>query len=230
MKAIILAAGKGTRLGEVTKKSPKPMIKINGKPILEHNINMCVKAGVTDVYINLHHAHKKIINYFGDGSKLGVNISYNYEPELLGTAGALLPFQSFLKGSPFFVIYGDNLVGFNLRDLKLFHTKNNADISILFHWRKDIMNSGIASFKESNVIDKFIEKPGDIDKKGDWVNAGIYYINRSDIFKYINKFDDFGINIFPRLLKKNYKIFGHKIHIDLIAIDTPELLSKNLPT
>ena len=92
------------------------------------------------------------------------------------------------------------------------------------------MNSGIASFKESNVIDKFIEKPGDIDKKGDWVNAGIYYINRSDIFKYINKFDDFGINIFPRLLKKNYKIFGHKIHIDLIAIDTPELLSKNLPT
>jgi NDP-sugar pyrophosphorylase family protein len=228
MKALILAAGKGQRLGEVTKKLPKPMIEIDGKPILEHNLNMCRDAEVADIYINLHHASDKITNYFGDGSKHGVNITYNYERKLLGTAGCLIPFKTKLKNTPFFVIYGDNYTDFDLLDLKIFHDKNNADISILFHWRNNVSNSGIASFKENCQIDKFIEKPVGVYKKGGWVNAGVYYIERSNIFEHINKFDDFGLNVFPRLLENDYNIFGLKSHVDLIAIDTPELLSKNL--
>ena len=228
MKAVILAAGKGKRLGIITKNTPKPMIKVNGKPILEHNLNMCRKAGINDVFINIHHAYNKIKNYFGDGSKFGVNITYNYEPKLLGTAGALKPFQKSLIPSPFFVIYGDNFIDYDLLDLNIFHEKNNADISILFHWRKDIMHSGIALFKEDSSIVEFIEKPKNVNKNGDWVNAGIYYIKCSDIFEHINKFDDFGLNVFPRLLKKHYKIFGHRLRVNLVAIDTPDLLSKNL--
>jgi len=228
MKAVILAAGKGKRLGKITKNTPKPMIKINGRPILEHNLNMCRKADINDVFINIHHAYNKIENYFGDGSKYGVNITYNYEPKLLGTAGALRPFQKSLKNSPFFVIYGDNFIDYDLLDLNIFHEKNNADISILFHWRKDVMNSGIALFKEDSRIVEFIEKPKNANKNGDWVNAGVYYIERSNIFEHINKFDDFGLNVFPRLLENDYNIFGLKSHVDLIAIDTPELLSNNL--
>ena len=90
---MILAAGEGQRLGEITNKIPKPMIEINGKPVLEHNLEMCRKAGVNDIYINLHHLPDKIRNYFDDGSNYGVNIKYNFEPDLLGTAGALLPFK-----------------------------------------------------------------------------------------------------------------------------------------
>jgi len=89
MKAIILAAGKGERLKGVTKKLPKPMIELNGKPVLQHNIELCKKYGINDIYINLHHLPEIITNYFGNGEKFGVQIHYSYERELLGTAGAV---------------------------------------------------------------------------------------------------------------------------------------------
>jgi NDP-sugar pyrophosphorylase family protein len=228
VKAVILAAGEGKRLGVITNKLPKPMIEINGKPILEHNLDMCKRAGVNDIYINLHHLPDKIRNYFGNGSNYGVNIIYNFEPELLGSSGALLPFQNNLKDNPFFVIYGDNCLSFDLMDIKLFHEKMKADISVLFHWRSDVSNSGIAIFDSKDRINKFIEKPLETDYNSDWVNAGIYYIEANDIFDLINSHDDFGIDTFPKLLIMNYNIFGLKTSADLIAIDTQELLENYL--
>ena len=117
MKAVVLAAGKGRRLKNLTVNLPKPMIEINDKPVLEHNLEMSREADIHEIYINLHHLPELIKNYFGDGSKFGVNITYNYEPDLLGTAGAVLPFKSNLGDDPFFVIYGDNYICFDLLDL-----------------------------------------------------------------------------------------------------------------
>jgi mannose-1-phosphate guanylyltransferase / phosphomannomutase len=108
LKAVILAAGKGDRLKNVTSQIPKPMIEFRGKPILEHNINLCKRYGVSELCINTHHLHQKIREYFGDGSKFGVSINYSYESELLGTSGAVKNFSKFLGNEPFFVIYGDN--------------------------------------------------------------------------------------------------------------------------
>jgi mannose-1-phosphate guanylyltransferase/mannose-1-phosphate guanylyltransferase/phosphomannomutase len=228
MKAVVLAAGKGQRLGELTNSRPKPMIEINGKPVLEHNLEMCRKAGVHDIYINLHHLPDIIRNYFGDGSKYGVHITYNYEPDLLGTAGALIPFKNELKNEPIFVIYGDNYISFDLLDLKLFNEKMNADISILFHWRHDINNSGMAEFDSNGQIKKFIEKPISTSKTDGWVNAGVYYIERTNILSIVKENDDFGFDFFPKCLSKGLKLFGLKKNIDLTAIDTPDLLSSSL--
>ena len=79
MKAVILAAGTGNRLGEITKTIPKPMIELDGKPILEHNICMAKNAGISKIYINLHYLPDKILSYFEDGKDFGVNIQYSYE-------------------------------------------------------------------------------------------------------------------------------------------------------
>ena len=155
MKAILLAAGKGQRLGELTIRNPKPMIEINGKPILEHNIEMCRKSGINDIYINLHHLPDIIRNYFGDGSKYGVHITYSYEEDLLGTAGALIPLKNKLENEPLFVIYGDNYIPFDLNELIFFNEGKKADISILFHWRENVGNSGIAEFTNKDRIIKF---------------------------------------------------------------------------
>jgi len=226
MKAVVLAAGRGQRLGELTNSRPKPMIEINGKPVLEHNLEMCRKAGIHDIYINLHHLPDIIKNYFGDGSKYGVQITYSYEQDLLGTAGALIPLKNKLKKDPIFVIYGDNYISFDLLDLKLFNEKMNADISILFHWRKNVGSSGIAVFDSKDRIMKFIEKPLDGNNE-DWVNAGIYYIKNCDVIDIIEKNEDFGMDVFPKLLGLDYNIFGLKTQEKLVAIDTPELLRRN---
>ena len=107
MKVIILAGGFGTRLAEYTSTIPKPMIKIAGKPILEHNIIMCKNNGIDKILINLHHLPLAIKNYFGNGKRWGVTISYRYEPKLLGTAGTVRNAKNVLD-MPFFIIYGDN--------------------------------------------------------------------------------------------------------------------------
>ena len=89
------------------------MIKVDGKPILEHNILMCRNNGIKEVFINVHHLSEVIKNYFGNGNKFGVKINYSYEKKLLGTAGTIRSLYRHLKEDPFFVLYGDNYFDFN---------------------------------------------------------------------------------------------------------------------
>jgi len=86
MRAVLLAAGMGERLREIVQTIPKPMIMYDGKPILQHNIELCRQYGVKEIYINTHHLAENIMEYFGDGARFGVKIYYSYEPELLGTS------------------------------------------------------------------------------------------------------------------------------------------------
>lgn len=224
MKAIILAAGLGSRLGDITKNIPKPMIKLDGKPILEHNINLCKKYGITDIYINLYHLPNIIMDYFGNGNKFGVKIYYNVEEKLFGTSGSVKNiFEKFnFNNEPFYVIYGDNYSNFNLNDLK-----TNSLGKIAFHYREDVENSGVAEFNNTNRIIKFIEKPKPNETNSKWVNAGIYYF-QSKIINYIpNGYSDFAKNIIPNLVSLNsINIYGVKSDCFVKSIDTPSLYEK----
>ena len=94
MKAVILAAGSGERLKQVTSHLPKPMIEYKGKPLLQHNIELCKRHGVDEIFINTHHLHEIIKNYFSDGKRFGVKLTYSVEESLLGTSGAVNSFRS----------------------------------------------------------------------------------------------------------------------------------------
>lgn len=227
MKAFILAAGKGNRLGSLTKTVPKPMLELAGKPILEHNILMCKNAGVQDIFINLHYLPNKITDYFGDGAKLGVKIKYNYEPDLLGTAGGILFFLDKLEESPFYVIYGDNYTEFDLNELKDYHELVNSDFTIALHWVDDVRNSGVVDLFDDGRISKFVEKPHMDFLNSGWVNSGIYIINPKIIIDLIKKDSDFSYDIIPKLINRNHKIYGYKLKNDIWAIDTPELFSNS---
>ena len=224
MKAIILAAGKGKRLGEFTRTIPKPMIKINGRPILEHNILICKRAGIKDIFINLHYLPQKIKDYFDDGSRFGVNIHYHYEPEILGTVGAILSFKDKLNDDPFFVIYGDNYTEINLATFWHFHFQALSEFTIALYWRKDISQCGVVELAKDGRILRFVEKPqtGTIDSN--WVNAGIYLIepiilNEIKIGDY-----DFGHDLIPFLIARGFNVCGYKMKNKVIAVDTPKLL------
>ena len=227
MNAIILAAGMGSRLGDITKKIPKPMVKIQGKPILEHNILLCKKYGVKEIFINLHHLPDVIVNYFGDGKIYGVKIHYHYEEEILGTAGALISFLPYLRNRPYFVIYGDNYTNIDLRLLSDFH-KNKSDFTIAMHARSNIKQSGVLEFFNNNKIIHYIEKPLSQETDSCWVNAGVYLINPGLIEGILKKGMDFGKDIIPKLIEKNVNVFGYKLENNIIAIDTPEMLNKQL--
>jgi NDP-sugar pyrophosphorylase family protein len=247
MKAVILAAGKGERLGQLTQLAPKPMIKLNGKPILEYNIDLCRSFNVLDIYINVHHLGDQIMDYFEDGSRFGVKIQYSVESSLLGTAGAVKsianniwknesgnPSQSPASTpsdfiiDPFFVIYGDNFSNYYLQDLVNQNNLTKSIATVGFHHREDVTTSGVAEFDQSDRIISFIEKPCPGQTNSHWVNAGIYFLH-SDILQFIdNGYSDFAKDVFPKLLAKNIPMYGVLSKSEVKAFDTPEMLKKNI--
>ncbi len=228
MKAVILAAGKGSRLGTLSNEIPKPMIKYNGKPLVEHNILLCKKYGIKEIFINTHHLANVITSYLGNGDKFGVKINYSYENKLLGTAGALNNFREYLSSEPFFVLYGDNVSNFPLEKIiDKFNTTNSIGV-IAFHFREDVSQSGVAEFDEHDKIIKFVEKPKEGETESKWVNAGIYFLSPKVLDFIPIGFSDFAKDIFPKLLRNQIPLYGVKQKEIVRAFDTPEMLAKSL--
>lgn len=208
MKAVLLAAGKGSRLGSLTATIPKPLLEVEGKPILQHNVELCQKHGITELFINTHHLAEKIKEYFGDGRKFGVSITYSYEPELLGTAGALNSFKQELAGEPFFVIYGDNISDYDLSMIYRFHDLRNGIGTIALFEKEDVSMSGIAAVNGDGTILRFVEKPAPEDQFSHLVSAGIFVLSPR-VFEYIpSGFSDFGKDILPNVISRGEKLYG----------------------
>lgn len=223
MKALILAAGIGSRLGL---DIPKPMYEIEEKPVLEHNILLLKKYGIKDIVINLHYRPEIIKEYFEDGKKRGVNISYSYEEELLGTSGAVKKVNLF-EDEVGLIVYGDNFTDINLKEMLEAHNESKPYATIaLFDPNKNV-NSGIAGGKvnidNNRKIISFTE--GSDNSSNGYVNAGIYVLDQK-IFDIIPEgVSDFGKDIFPKLLESNKTIKGYITDSFVLAIDTKEALA-----
>lgn len=226
MKAILLAAGKGTRLRPLTDKIPKVLIPINGKPILEYHVEQLAYAGIKNIFINLHHLPQKIKDYFEDGRKWGIKIQYSYEPELLGTAGAVKNLEKKLGKEPFLVVYGDNLLKIDYKYfIKYSETKNGIGNIVIFE-KDDVRGCGIVEIGDNQEILRFIEKPTRQEIFSNWVNAGVFYF-RNEIFEYIRpRISDFGFDVFPHLLQKGKKLYVYKLKGEVWGIDSLGLLKE----
>jgi NDP-sugar pyrophosphorylase family protein len=131
MKAMILAAGFGTRLRPLTNKVPKPMVPIMNRPILEHTIHLLRSHGIHDITVNLHHLPEIIKEHFGDGKNFGVQLHWSYEPEILGTAGGIKKAQQFLEGESFLVINSDVVVDIDLSKVMAFHKAQGSALTLV---------------------------------------------------------------------------------------------------
>jgi len=221
MKALILSAGKGTRLKEITEEIPKVMVDVAGKPCLRYNIELLKKFGIKEIAINTHHFPEKIKEYFGDKNKFGVKIKYSYEPELLGTSGSLNNFRDFFNET-FVVIYGDVIHETNLGKMIEFHKKEKAFATIALDNRSQV-GRGAVILEGKKIID-FKEKPQQ-EIPGGLVNSGIYILE-PEVLSYIPEgISDFGLDIFPKLLKEKKKLVGFKTG-KVLDIGTPEVLEK----
>lgn len=228
MKAMILAAGQGTRLAPLTASLPKCMIPVGGMPILEHTLIRLRGHGVGEVIINLYHKPDVIPAYFGDGSRWGLRITYSLEDEPLGTAGGVKHAASFFD-SPFLVLYGDNLSTCDLSRLARHHSKRDAMATMALYWRDDPTSSGIAEVNAEGSIVRFVEKPRPEEVFSNWVNAGIYVLN-PEMLDLIPAGQpcDFGREVFPRMLAEGRAIYGYRMQGDegLWWIDTPADLAR----
>lgn len=227
MKALILAAGKGSRLGKIGEERPKPLLEVGGKPVLARHLENCARHGVREVCINTHHLAGQIRDFCGDGSAWNLKIHYSFEPVLLGTAGALDNFRPQFEGHPFFVIYGDNLVEADLGAIAERHRTRTADATIALHHRDDVSTSGMVVCDEDGMITRFVEKPPKHEQVSNLVNAGIYCLAASILDLVPKQAEyDFGRDVFPLLLAQHRKLAGFVLTEEVMPVDTPELLAK----
>mgnify|MGYP001134073396 CR=1 FL=1 len=158
MKAVILAGGKGTRLKPYTTVFPKPLMPVGDKPILEIIIHQLKSQSLKDIIITVGHLSELIVNFFGDGSKLGVNIKYSKEDQPLGTAGGLGLIKEELKDT-FLMVNGDTLTTLSFSDLINYHKRNGAIATIALKKREVYIDFGIVELDSTNSIKGYIEKP-----------------------------------------------------------------------
>ena len=231
MRAVVLAAGRGERLKSIISNVPKPMVRVGDRPILEQNIVWLKDSGIRDIYVNLHHLADAIRDYFGDGSRWAVNIKYSYEPQLLGTAGAVHKIaRDFWKArslSTFVVIYGDNLLSsFDLAKIIRFHSAKGGLGTVCLYYKDDVSISGVAVLDDDGRISRFVEKPRPDQEISHLVNTGIYVLE-PEILEYIpDGFSDFGRDIFPKVLETDKRLYGVVLNSKLVAIDTPDLFKQ----
>ncbi|MEM3363900.1 MAG: nucleotidyltransferase family protein [Candidatus Micrarchaeia archaeon] len=204
MKAVILCGGEGTRLRPYTYNIPKPMLRLGNRPILEFVLLNLKRYGIRDFILTVGYLHDKIFDYFGDGSKFGVNIEYVIENEKLNTAGSVLGAKNKLTET-FFVGMGDHITAINVDEMLAFHKKKNNIATIALKMQGTPVEYGIVGLNDDDTISTFMEKP----ILSNLINAGIYILE-PEIFDYINPKEDFAKHVFPRLLEQGKKISGYK--------------------
>ncbi|MBU1112038.1 MAG: nucleotidyltransferase family protein [Nanoarchaeota archaeon] len=182
--AIILAGGLGTRLRPLTLETPKPLLSINGKPIVEHTINQLKKHGVKNVILSIGYMADQIKEHFGNGKKFGINISYHIENEPLGTGGAVKAAAANLSG-PFILAWGDNLMDINYSKMCQEFSGNKTKIIMALTPREDVENFGVAQL-EGRKISFFVEKPKREEAPTNLINAGAFVVN-PDVLKRLPK-------------------------------------------
>lgn len=223
MKAMIMAAGVGSRLMPLTKDIPKPMVPMGNMPVMEHAVRLLARCGFGSVIANLYYQGEVISNYFGNGKDFGLSMSYSREEELMGTAGGVKRCAGFLNET-FVVVSGDALTDIDLGLLVRLHKAKGALATIALKTMEDVEQFGVVITDENDKIISFQEKPKREMALSNRVNTGIY-VFEPEIFKYIpaNRFYDFGQQVFPALVKAGAPFYGVPVNgywCDIGSINT----------
>ena len=198
MKAVIIAGGLGTRLRPLTNKTPKPMLPIGEKPILEHLVNWTKKGGIKSVVLCVSYLKESIEDYFGDGEKFGVNIEYAISKKQLATAGQLKTAEEFIEDD-FVCLYGDSIFNFSLKSMIKQHSIKKSFVTMSLSEYKTNLPYGVIETSKNGKVIKWKEKP---EIKAN-VNMGCYIMN-PQVFNLIPKNKSYGMDdVIKKIMKKN---------------------------
>lgn len=210
MKVFILAAGSGTRLKPLTDNQPKVMIKIGGKPILEHLILLCRSHNLKEIIINLHYLPKVITDYFQDGNRFGVHLNYSRETDkIMGGAGALKQAEKWLNTDSFFVLNGDVMTNVDLTTMAKFHYEKNGIATLLVHRTDHPFDSDLVEYDGDFLIKRFFRSKQK-DKFQLLAKTGTHIFS-PEIFKYIPAKITYSLEsqLLPDLLSKKQQLYAY---------------------
>ena len=232
MKAMILAAGKGTRVRPITHTTPKPMIPILQKPVMEFLLELLRQHGFDEIMVNVSHLAEEIENYFRDGQRFGVQIAYSFEGriedgeligEALGSAGGLKRIQTV---QPFFddtfvVLCGDALIDLDLTEAVRRHKEKGAMASLITKRvpREQVSSYGVVVTDQEGRVLSFQEKPSIEEAASDMINTGIY-IFEPEVFDFIPAGEacDIGSDLFPKLVEAKAPFYALPMEFEWVDI------------
>jgi mannose-1-phosphate guanylyltransferase/mannose-1-phosphate guanylyltransferase/phosphomannomutase len=223
MRAMILAAGLGTRLRPITYAIPKPMVPVLNRPLMEHAVRLLTRHGFSEAIANLHWFPETIESRFGDGSAFGIELSYSHEEKLLGTAGGVRNVAEFL-GDSFLVVAGDALTDIDFGAMREFHESHDGLVTMATKRVAETDQFGVVIADGDGRIQGFQEKPDPAEALSDLANTCIYMF-RAEVFDYFPapgtssdagpgdppEFADWAKDVFPALLEADVPFYSHEI-------------------
>jgi mannose-1-phosphate guanylyltransferase len=223
MKAMILAAGLGTRLRPITYSLPKPMVPVLNRPLMEHTARLLARHGFVEAIANLHWFPETIEGHLGDGSAFGIDLSYSREEKLLGTAGGVRNAGEYL-GDSFLVVAGDALTDIDLATMREFHESHDGLATLATKRVRDTDQFGVVIAAADGRIQGFQEKPDPAEALSDLANTCIYMF-RAEVFDFFPEpgtskaagaedppgFADWAMDVFPALLEGDVPFYSHEI-------------------
>jgi len=233
MKAMILAAGKGTRVRPLTYDLPKPMIPILGKPVMAYLVEHLARYGITEIMVNVSYLHEKIEEYFGEGHQFGVQIGYSFEgytnnegevvPEPLGSAGGIKKIQEFggFFDDTTIVLCGDAIIDLDIKSALFEHRRKGALASVITRevpWDK-VPSYGVVVTDADGRIRAFQEKPKQEEALSNFASTGIYIFEPEviDLIPTDRPFD-IGSELFPLLAEKGLPFYAQQRKFNWIDI------------
>jgi NDP-sugar pyrophosphorylase family protein len=222
VQAIVLVGGEGTRLRPLTFSTPKPMVPIMNVPFLARTMERLYEAGIRDVILPAGYMPQAIVDYFGDGSSLGMKITYVIEETPLGTAGAIKNVEEYITG-PFFVLNGDVLTSLDLRVMQRFHQERGGVGALHLIRVEDPSAFGCVVHDDSGRIGAFVEKPPRGEEPTDEINAGTYLLE-PEILSAIPAGRNVSIEreTFPQLIASGKALYAYTTTDYWIDLGRPE--------
>lgn len=212
MKAMVLAAGVGSRLDPLTAYVPKPLVPVANIPVMEHILNLLKSHGFADVVANLHYLPHHIEKYFGKGERLGINLEFRREEKLSGDAGGVRFCKDFLADGTFIVMMGDLLTDADLSHIIAEHRAKKALATIGLKRVEDVSHFGVAVLNEEGFIVGFQEKPRKEEALSNLASTGIYVLE-PEVFAHMPATGDFGFGrqLFPQLVQAGLPVLGVEV-------------------
>jgi NDP-sugar pyrophosphorylase family protein len=233
MKAMVLAAGQGTRLHPLTERIPKALVPVAGRPMIEYSLLLLKRYGIRDIIINLHHLGDQIESHLGDGAQLGLQITYSKEPELLDTGGGLLKAKPFLQGTTFIVINTDVLIDLSLNELIEFHVKKGAAATLVLRPDPLADQYGSMEIDSAGTIHRFLQTRSVLAPSGPTTKlmfTGLQVLEPR-VFDYMEPED--GVRKFsttkdtyPRMLLHQESLFGFRFDGFWQDVGTPNRIKE----